>query len=159
MRDTILDLLTSRTAILIGNVLLLAMMIQGSLHVLSDMANLPLAQKEMEEVLEGLGTILVGLGVALEERETLLKFLGLYPARQSPLQSCVDHHCHGYGLVVLLLGLAVEVVVYLIRMPNIPTVDFDPALLRLAALLCLGGAFLLAMLSWRLLRAPAEAAA
>jgi len=51
----------------------------------------------------------------------------------------------------------VEVSVYLIRMPDLDTVDFDPAIIVLATLLCLVGGALLARLTWLLWREPRKA--
>lgn len=158
MPKSLLLKLTSHTAINIVNVLLLALLLQGIAEVLANMPRVAQMQHGLEEILEGLGTILVALGVALEERETLMKFLGVYPHGLSPLQARVDHHCHGYGLLLLLAGLFVEVCVYIIRMPNLETVNFDPALLLLGAAFCGLGAVLLARLTWLLWRAPREAA-
>jgi len=151
-------LLTNRLVIAAMNVLLIVLMLQGSLEVLSNFQLISEMQDGMEEILEGLGTILVALGVALEERETLMKFLDLYPRALTPVQARVDHHCHGYGLLLLLVGLFVEVAVYVIRMPNLKTVDFDPALIITATVLCLLGGALMARLTWLLCRASSEPA-
>jgi hypothetical protein len=106
----------------------------------------------MEEIIAGLAAILVAFGVALEERETLLKFVGLYPDGLTPQQERMDHHCHGHGLSLLLLGLFSEVAVYLIRMPDINTLDFDMVLIALGAVLNLAGGGMLIRLSWLLWR-------
>lgn len=151
---------TGRNAINIGNVLLVLLLAHGVWEVASNFARVHELMDEMEELLEGMGTILVALGVALEERETLLKFLGVYPGHLTPLQQAVDHHCHGYGLLLLLVGLFVEVSVYVIRMPNLDTIDFDPLLIVVGAALSALGAALLARLAWILwrLREPEQAA-
>ncbi|MHC1700161.1 MAG: hypothetical protein AB9900_04160 [Humidesulfovibrio sp.] len=146
--------LTSRAGLIAMSVLFGLLMLQGAWDILEDIGAIGQHQHAMEEILEGLGTILVAYGVALEERETLLKFLGVYPDAHTPQQARVDHHCHGYGLSLLLLGLFAEVSVYLIRMPDINTADFDPALIVFATLLCLVGAVHLGQLSWLLWRDP-----
>lgn len=152
MSQKLLFLLTSRGGIIAMNILLALLMLQGVWDIMGDIRAIDQHQHAMEEILEGLATILVAFGVALEERETLLKFLGLYPDGLTPLQARVDHHCHGYGLSLLLLGLFAEVTVYLIRMPDLDTVDFDPGLIVLGALLSLAGGVMLARLSWLLWR-------
>jgi len=158
MPKAVLQSLTSRTAINVVNLFLLLLLLHGISEVLSNFSRVAELQHGMEETLEGLGTILVALGVALEERETLMKFLGVYPAGLTPVQARVDHHCHGYGLLLLLVGLLVEVAVYVIRMPNLNTVDFDPALLLAGTAFCALGVVLLARLTWLLWRAPREVA-
>jgi len=158
MPKSLLQWLTGRTAINLGNIMLLLLLAQGIGEVLGNYQRIAEMQHGMEEILEGLGTILVALGVALEERETLMKFLGVYPAGLTPEQACVDHHCHGYGLLLLLVGLFVEVAVYVIRMPNLDTVNFDTGLILVGAGFCVLGAVLLARLTWLLWRVPVEAA-
>ena len=158
MHKSLLQYLTGRTAINIGNFVLILLLLQGIWGVLGNYAHIAEMQDGMEEILEGLGTILVALGVALEERETLMKFIGVYPAGLTPEQACVDHHCHGYGLLLLLVGLFVEVAVYIIRMPNLDTVDFDPGLILVGTAFCVLGSLLLMRLTWLLWRAPREAA-
>ncbi len=157
MTKKVIILLVSRTGIIVMSILLALLMLQGVWDVLRNIHAVDQQQHAMEEILEGLGTILVAFGVALEERETLLKFVGLYPGGRTPQQARVDHHCHGYGLSLLLLGLFAEVAVYLIRMPDLDTVDFDPALIVLGALFSLAGGAMLARLSWLLWRDDAIA--
>lgn len=158
MPKAMLRNLTSPTAINLVNLFLILLLLHGISEVLGNFPRIAEFQHGMEEILEGLGTILVALGVALEERETLMKFLGVYPAGLTPVQARVDHHCHGYGLLLLLVGLLVEVAVYVIRMPNLNTVDFDPALLLAGTAFCALGVVLLTRLTWLLWRAPREAA-
>lgn len=157
MRRNLLEKLTGRTAINAMNVVLILLLAQGVWLILAGFPVEAEKQHALEEILEGLGTILVALGVALEERETLLKFLGVYPQGLTPLQAEIDHHCHGYGLLVLLVGLFAEVAVYIVRMPNLETVDIDPALLLAGTAFCALGALLLARLSWALWRAQGQA--
>jgi hypothetical protein len=157
MTRKLISSLITRSAIIVMSVLLALLMLHGAWDILADLGSIDQHQRAMEDILEGLGTILVAFGVALEERETLLKFLGVYPDGLTPQQACVDHHCHGYGLSMLLVGLFMEVSVYLIRMPDLNIVDFDPALIVLGALLSLAGGALLFRLSWLLWREPEKA--
>ena len=62
------------------------------------------------------------------------------------------------SLSLLLLGLFAEVAVYVIRMPDLNTVDFDPALIVISALLSFCGGIMMLRLSWLLWRDPVEAA-
>ncbi len=159
MKKTAAIALTSRQAIAAVNILLLALVFQGVWDVVLDLPLTDAVQHRIEEILEALGTILVAFGVALEERDTLLKFLGVYPEGHTPEQRRTDHHCHGYGLVLLLVGLFVEVSVFIVRMPDLDTVDFDPLLIVAGtALSALGGLFL-ARLTWLLFTVRAQLAA
>lgn len=152
MRHGLLLGLTGGKAIGLFNLLIFCLILQGIYSVLAQFADVhsEAVKEAMGEILEGLGTILVALGVALEERETLMKFLGLYPKGLTPLQARLDHHCHGYGLVLLLLGLFVEVLVYIVRMPNLPTFDYDPALLLMAVGLCFWSCWFILRLNWNI---------
>jgi len=150
MSRPLINTLTSRQSIAAANILLALLMFQGVWDIGALWSQLDQYQHHMEEILEGLGTILVAFGVALEERETLMKLLGVYPEGLTPQQEQVDHHCHGYGLFLLLVGLFVEVSVYIIRMPDLNTVDFDPGLIVAGTLLTFYGGALLLRLAWLL---------
>ena len=151
MSKKIVIVLFSRIGIIAMSLVLALLMLQGvwdvfdSIHIIDQ-------QHAMEEIIAGLAAILVAFGVALEEREALLKFVGLYPEGLTPQQARMDHHCHGHGLSLLLLGLFSEVAVYLIRMPDINTLDFDMVLIALGAVLNLAGGGMLIRLSWLLWR-------
>ena len=151
MPKKIVIALFSRFGIIAISIVLALLMLQGVWDVF-DSINIIDQQHAMEEIIAGLAAILVAFGVALEERETLLKFVGLYPDGLTPQQGRMDHHCHGHGLSLLLLGLFSEVAVYLIRMPDINTLDFDMVLIALGAVLNLAGGGMLIRLSWLLWR-------
>ena len=151
MSKKIVIVLFSRIGIIAMSLVLALLMLQGVWDVF-DSINIIDQQHAMEEIIAGLAAILVAFGVALEEREALLKFVGLYPEGLTPQQARMDHHCHGHGLSLLLLGLFSEVAVYLIRMPDINTLDFDMVLIALGAVLNLAGGGMLIRLSWLLWR-------
>ena len=151
MSKKIVIVLFSRIGIIAMSLVLALLMLQGVWDVF-DSINIIDQQHAMEEIIAGLAAILVAFGVALEERETLLKFVGLYPDGLTPQQGRMDHHCHGHGLSLLLLVLFSEVAVYLIRMPDITTLDFDMVLIALGAVLNLAGGGMLIRLSWLLWR-------
>lgn len=74
--------------------------------------------KEMVEMCNGIAIILYGYGVALESRAPLMRYLKLYPDFATPLQTGVDKLCHKYGIFILLLALAQEVLVHLVTIPE-----------------------------------------
>ena len=158
MSKKIIVMLFNRNGIIVMSVLLALLMFQGFWDIVEDIQNIGQQQHDMEEILSGLAAILVAYGVAMEERGTLLSFLGSYADGATPQQQRVDHHCHGYGLSLLLLGLFAEVAVYIIRMPDLNTVDFDPALIAISALLSFCGGLTMLRLSWLLWRDPVEEA-
>ncbi|MDD5216668.1 MAG: hypothetical protein PHN49_04890 [Candidatus Omnitrophica bacterium] len=71
----------------------------------------------IENLLEGVATIFVAYGVALEERDTLMKVFKLYPRLESVRQEATDKLCHFYGLSYLLIGLFMEVTIELVKLP------------------------------------------
>jgi hypothetical protein len=73
---------------------------------------------EIEELLDGISVIFVAYGVALEERDSLMKFFDLYPKYWTDVEEATDHFSHFYGLCILLLGLFMEVSVELVKIPN-----------------------------------------
>ena len=152
MSKKIIAILLSRTGIIVMSLLLGLLMFQGCWDIVEDIQSFSVHQHDMEEILAGLAAIMVAFGVASEERGTLLTFAGAYPNGQTPLQEQENHYCHGYGVSLLLIGLFVEVSVYLIRMPDLNTVDFDQALIGTGVLLSLFGGLMLLRLSWLLWR-------
>jgi hypothetical protein len=87
-------------------------------------------EKVLEDMADGFGTILIGYGVLLEERDALMRILKLYPRYAGPAEERVDQLCHVYGLFLLLLGLFAEIPVQLILIPNdtINTEGLEPYL-------------------------------
>ncbi len=72
----------------------------------------------IENLLDGIATIFVAYGVALEERDTLMKFFKLYPRYLDDVQKETDAVCHFYGLSYLLVGLFMEVAIETIKLPH-----------------------------------------
>jgi len=88
------------------------------------------AGKDVEhiaEMLEGLGIILIGWGVAIEERHSLRQMAGLIGSPDSEREVAIDHVSHSNGICMLILGLFAEIGVEAVRLPNdvLPTFDFD----------------------------------
>ncbi|MDD5019533.1 MAG: hypothetical protein PHH75_06805 [Candidatus Omnitrophica bacterium] len=114
----ILFVLTHKRTIVSFNILLFFItlgVIYDALILLSSFTN---DARPMENLLEGIATIFVAYGVALEERDTLMKFFKLYPRHHSREQEEVDKVCHFYGLVYLLIGLFMEVAIEAIKLPH-----------------------------------------
>jgi len=74
--------------------------------------------KEMVDICNGIAIILYGYGVSLESRASIMKYLKLYPDFANPLQTGVDELCHKYGIFILLLALAQEVLVHIFTIPD-----------------------------------------
>lgn len=72
---------------------------------------------ELCESLVGVGVIMIGWGVALEERHSLRHIFRM-PGLEDPQQGALDHLCHNYGVGLLIMGLFSEILVEFVRLPN-----------------------------------------
>lgn len=108
-----------------------------------------LAGKDVEHIvdmLEGLAIILIGWGVAIEERHSLREMAGLIGTPDDERQVAIDHVSHSDGVCMLILGLFAEIGVEAVRLPNdvLPTFDFDHGVTWIAVgLVVVGGLVLL----------------
>jgi len=100
--------------------------------------------KTAEEVISGLGVILIGWGVALEERHKLREIFGLIGEREAR-EEAIDEACHRFGLGLLLFGLFAEIMVEAVRIPDdiINTSGIEKSVLAAAVALLGIGALLL----------------
>jgi hypothetical protein len=73
---------------------------------------------QIEGILDGISVIFVAYVVALEERDSLMKFFEIYPRYWNEVEEATDHFSHFYGLCILLLGLFMEVSVEVVKIPN-----------------------------------------
>ncbi len=87
------------------------------------------------DVVEGMGVILIGWGVALEERGEIREIFGLLRVPDHARQRAIDHGCHSTGIGLLIFGLFAEMCIEAIRLPNhiVYTKGIDPAILGLGA--------------------------
>ena len=76
------------------------------------------AIQEAGHLIEGLGVVLIGWGVVLEERKGVSRLLGggtrIDPARDAG----IDALCHDAGLSLLVLGLIAEILVQCVEVPD-----------------------------------------
>lgn len=81
--------------------------------------------------------IMIGWGVALEERHVIRKFFGLAGGADEARQAHIDEICHTYGVAQLVLGLFAEIAVAMISLPNriIDTASWEHTLLAVALVL------------------------
>lgn len=101
--------------------------------------------REPMEIVTGIGIIMIGWGVVLEERVTLREIFGLIGGPDEAWEAALDHTCHNYGVGQLVLGLMAEICIEMIKIPNtiIYTGDVDDYLVA-AGLVFVGfGAVLL----------------
>jgi len=122
---------------------------------------------EPAEILEGVGVILIGWGVAIEERPSLCSIFGLAGTGEASFEAGVDLLCHSSGIGLLIFGLFSEIAVVAVHLPNhiVPTEGFDHVVLYISTLFVGASAYVLAQHIVRLLiamiwgRVPAPHAA
>lgn len=107
------------------------------------------AVHEATEIWEGFGTIILGYGVLLEERDSLRKIFGLSTKDEHPA-----HLCHDYGVIFVMLGVLIETFAWLIKIPNsvLDNQVFEFILLIFAALAAIWAAALQIRFAYRLLK-------
>jgi hypothetical protein len=117
VKQTIMLAMLNRHVLILFNLILLAIIFSIVVEFITLVMTPENDIKEMVEMCNGIAIILYGYGVALESREPLMRYLKLYPDFATPLQYEVDRLCHKFGLFILLLALAQEVLVHLVTIP------------------------------------------
>ena len=142
----------NRHGITLFNLLLLGILVSSIVHMLGMLFDPANDFEEMERTLEGIATIFVAYGVVLEERESLLRIFRYYPRFVSDLESRVDHVCHDYGVLFLVIGLLVEVAAELVKIPNriVNTDNLEGILFGVGLLLLVAGGYYTAEFCHRL---------
>jgi hypothetical protein len=73
--------------------------------------------EEAVELWEGYGTILLGIGVILEEHSSLAHILGIRAGELE--EDAVEKACHDYGVIFVVFGVIVEMFAWLVKIPNV----------------------------------------
>jgi hypothetical protein len=101
---------------------------------------------EPMEILEGVGVVLIGWGVAIEERPSLREIFHLEGGVNAAREAGIDVLCHSSGIGLLIFGLFAEIAVTAVRLPQhvVPTEGFDPVVLGISTVFVLLGVYVLA---------------
>lgn len=128
----------SRYGLLLLNLIFLTAMVLSIADIISMLRNTNDDTEAIEKIIEGLATLFVAYGVALEEREFLMKIIMYYPQNQTSRETYLDHISHHYGVLLLIVGLVIEVGVQLIKMSDrfVDVISFELAVDAIS-LLCL----------------------
>jgi uncharacterized Tic20 family protein len=118
LKQTIMLAILNRHVLILFNVILCAIIVSIIVEFITLVMTPENDIKEMVEMCNGIAIILYGYGVALESRAPLMRYLKLYPDFATPLQTGVDELCNKYGIFILLLALAQEVLVHLVTIPD-----------------------------------------
>lgn len=105
------------------------------------------------DVMDGMGVIMIGYGVALEERRALRALAGNLESINRHWEEAIDHHCHSQGLLLLVFGLFVEMCVACIEIPNhiVNTGGIERPVLGLSIFFLLLCVLVMLNYSWRML--------
>lgn len=117
MIRTLMLVLTSRYTIGFLSLLICIPMCITLIEVSKSLWAKPDIKEEMD-IVTGIGIIMIGWGVVLEERKTLRDIFGLAEALDEQWQLAIDHVCHNYGVGQLCIGLMAEICIELIKIPN-----------------------------------------
>ena len=106
---------------------------------------------EAEEILEGVGVVLIGWGVAIEERPSLRQMFNLVGVNEA-YEAGVDVLCHSSGVGLLIFGLFSEMAVSAVRLPNhiVPTEGFDEPVMYIGTMFIAIATYILALHIYRL---------
>jgi len=81
-------------------------------------ANMHDAISQSEDLIEGVGVVLIGWGVALEERDGMAELLGSAIDLTDAREVYLSHVCHSCGLAILVLGLFAEIGMEAVKLPD-----------------------------------------
>ncbi len=128
--------LISPAFIALMNVAILFPMVLTILDVLKSV-NRHVETHEPVTITSTIALIMIGWGVALEERGVIRKRFGVTGRADESWQVHIDEMCHEYGVAQLVLGLFAEIAVAMISLPDriVNTVGYEYALLTLAIVL------------------------
>lgn len=142
----------NRYGIMLFNLLLLAILVSSIIHMAGMLFDPKDDFEELELTIEGLATIFIAYGVVLEERESLLKIFRYYPRFMNDQETRVDHICHDYGVLFLVIGLLAEVAVQLVKIPDriFNTAKLEEILFGLGMALLIAGGYYTVSFCWKL---------
>lgn len=72
----------------------------------------------VSSIIEGLGVITIGWGVALEERNDLQELTHLDDLNDDENDTFIDRLCHHHGVIMLVFGLFAEIADECVKLPN-----------------------------------------
>jgi hypothetical protein len=137
-------LLVSPVVIALFDLLLLIPLVLAIFDVMKRI-HLHDAQHANIEVITGIGVLMIGWGVVLEERKTLREMFGIVHEGDPVREENLDHSCHHFGLGQLVLGLLAEMFVEFVHLPDaiVNTSGIEASVLAAALLAVMTGAIFL----------------
>ena len=127
--------LTSRAATIFIDLVVGSLIVLSLIELVWDAIARP-THTEAKQIIAGVSVVMIGWGVALEEREEVRGLFGLAGGSDQNWQDEVDRACKGVGILLLLSGLFAEILEQLVTLPRsvISTESIRGVLLGLATL-------------------------
>lgn len=151
--------LLSPTAIVVIDVLILIPLIMATFDVSYGVLR-GVDLKEPIDIIEDMGVIMIGWGVALEERGEMRRIFGVVDSANAAWQTSVDQICHHVGIGQLVFGLLIEICLAIVRLPSriINTAAIDEYIVGVSIVFMVIGAFILLRHIQALVRSMADPA-
>lgn len=146
--------LLNRFTIIAFNAIIMIIMISSVWELLSLLGNHVDDFDRMEDILEGIATVLISYGVVLEERDSLLEMSDCHAMLQDKKEQQINYFCHNYGIILLVFGLLAEVASELVKIPDniFNTAGIEGIMFGIGAVILLLSGVAIARFCWRLLR-------
>lgn len=105
------------------------------------------------EIVTGIGVLMIGWGVVLEERATLREIFGIEHSHDQERQKHLDQMCHHFGLGQLILGLLAEICVEMVHLPDkiINTSGIEAPVIGLGLMFIVSGGLFLVVHIFRII--------
>ncbi len=136
--------LISRAATVLIDLIVIALMALSLYELLREFAALP-DRRDAKEIITNVTVVMIGWGVALEERGSVRDVFGVRGGGDEAWQEQIDHASHGVGVMLLLFGLFAEIFEQLVTVPRsvISTEPVRDLLLAIGTCFVAGGLILL----------------
>jgi hypothetical protein len=108
------SVLTSRASTVFIDLVVIALIVLSLVELVWDAIARP-THTEAKQIIAGVSVVMIGWGVALEEREEVRALFGL---KGDEWQDEVDKSCKGVGIMLLLAGLFAEICEQLVTLPR-----------------------------------------
>lgn len=137
---------TSRLATMIIDLLVITLMVLSLYEMLREFVAVP-AGDAAKEIIGGISVIMIGWGVALEERASVRDVFGIRGDSDEAWQEQIDRASHGVGVMLLLTGLFAEIFLQLVHIPKsvISTESVRDGLLAIATFFVVFGFLVLVL--------------
>ena len=138
------SVLTSRASTVFIDLVVIALIVLSLIELVWDAVARP-THTEAKQIIAGVSVVMIGWGVALEERQEVRELFGLKGGSNDGWQDQVDRTCKGAGIALLLSGLFAEICEQLITLPRtvVSTESIRGVLLALGMLCLLVGLIIL----------------